>query len=58
VLEKFGMLDAKPMKTLPAAYFWHSAELSPQTQEEEQYMPRVPYSTAVENTMYAGVHLS
>ena len=41
------------MKTPFAAHFLLSAKLSPQTQEEEWYMPRVLYSSAVQSIMYA-----
>jgi len=55
VFKRFGMLDAKPVKTPLAAYFWLSAILSPQTDEEEKYMSRVLYVSAVESIMYAMV---
>ncbi|ONK68535.1 uncharacterized protein A4U43_C05F12950 [Asparagus officinalis] len=55
VLERFGMLDAKPVKTLLAAHFRLSADLSPQTEEEEQYMSCVPYASVVGSIMYAMV---
>ena len=37
VLERFGMLDAKPVKTPLTAHFQLSADLSAQTDEEEKY---------------------
>ena len=40
MLERFGMLDAKPVKTPLAAHFRLSADLSPQTDEEEIYMSK------------------
>jgi len=38
MLERFGMLDAKPVKTPLVTYFRLSADLFPQTDEEEKYM--------------------
>ena len=55
VLERFGMLDAKPVKTPLAAHFQLSADLSPQSDEEEMYMSHVPYASAVGSIMYAMV---
>ena len=55
VLEGFDMLDAKPVKTPLAAHFQLSADLSPQTDEEEKYISHVPYATAVGSIMYAMV---
>ena len=54
MLERFGMLDAKAMRPL-AAHFRLSADLSPQTDEEEKYMSHVPYVSAVGSIMYAMV---
>ena len=55
VSERFGMLDVKPVKTPLAAHFQLSADLSPQTDENEKYMSHVLYASAVENIMYAMV---
>jgi len=55
VLERFGMLNIKPVKTLLAAYFQISADLSPQTDEEEKYISHVLYASALESIMYAMV---
>ena len=49
------MLDAKSVKTPLAAHFQLSANLSPQTDEDEKNMSRVPYTSAVESIMYAMV---
>ena len=54
VLERFGMLDARPVKTSLAAHFLLSADLSPQT-DEEKYMSHVPYASVVGSIMYAMV---
>ena len=48
------MLVAKPMKTLFAAHFQRSADLSSQT-KEEKYMSRVSYASTVESIMYVMV---
>ena len=49
------MLDVKPVKTPLAAHFWLSADLSPQTDEDEKYMSYVPYASAVGRIMYTMV---
>ena len=49
------MLDAKLVKTSLAAHFRLSADLSPQTDEEEKYMSHVPYVSAVGSIMSAMV---
>ena len=55
VLEHFGMKDAKPVSTPLANHFRLSAAQLPQSDEEEEYMARVPYSSAVGSIMYAMV---
>ncbi|XP_071932870.1 uncharacterized protein [Coffea arabica] len=55
VLERFGMKDAKLVSTPLASHFRLSAAQSPQSDEEEEYMTRVPYSSAVGSIMYAMV---
>ena len=55
VLKRFGMLDAKPVKTLLAGHFRLSADLSSQTNEEEKYISHVLYASAVRSIMYAMV---
>ena len=52
VLERFDMIDVKPVKTPLAAHFRLSTDLSPQT-DEEKYMSRVSYISAVGSIMYA-----
>ena len=52
VLERFCMLDAKPVKTPLAAYFWL---LSSQIDEEKKYMYRVSYASAIGSIIYAMV---
>jgi len=55
VLKRFGMKDAKPVSTPFASHFRLSAAQSPQSDEDEEYMARVPYSSAVGSIMYAMV---
>ncbi|KAG8488765.1 hypothetical protein CXB51_016773 [Gossypium anomalum] len=55
--EEFEMKDlgpsAKPVSTPLAAHFRLSSALSPQSDDEIEYMSHVPYSSAVESLMYA-----
>jgi hypothetical protein len=53
VLERFRMQNAKPISTPLANYFKLSKEMCPKTQEEIEYMSRVPYSSVVGSLMYA-----
>ena len=55
VLYRFNMQNAKPVSTLLAAHFRLSSALSPQSDDEIDYMSRVPYSSAVGSLMYAMV---
>ena len=52
VLEGFRMQNAKPVSTPLASHFKLSKEMSPETQEEIDYMSRIPYSSAVGSLMY------
>ncbi|KAF3666694.1 hypothetical protein FXO37_10397 [Capsicum annuum] len=52
VLHRFNMQNAKPVSTLLAAHFKLSAMLSPKTNDERDYMYRVPYSRAIGSLMY------
>ncbi|KAJ9560945.1 LOW QUALITY PROTEIN: hypothetical protein OSB04_006105 [Centaurea solstitialis] len=53
VLRCFGMSEAKSVNTPFAPHFRLSSTLSPSTQADVAYMPRVPYSGAVGSLMYA-----
>ncbi|KAG8485681.1 hypothetical protein CXB51_019023 [Gossypium anomalum] len=53
VLCMFNMQSAKPVSTPLAAYFRLSSALSPQSDDEIEYMSHVPYSSAVGSLMYA-----
>ena len=55
VLERFGMKNAKPVSTPLAAHFKLSAAMSPQSDNDIEYMSHVPYSSAVGSLMYAMV---
>ena len=55
VLERFGMKNAKPMSTPLASHFRLCAAQSPQLVEDEEYMVKVPYSSAIGSIMYAMV---
>ncbi|KAG8475835.1 hypothetical protein CXB51_032770 [Gossypium anomalum] len=55
VLYRFNMQSAKPISTTLAAHFRLSSALSPQSNDEIEYMSHVPYSSVVESLMYAMV---
>jgi hypothetical protein len=55
VLERFRMQNAKPVSTPLANHFKLTKEMCLQTQEEIEYMSRIPYSSAVGSLMYAMV---
>ena len=51
VLERFGMHNSKPVSTPLGAHFRLSAASAPQSEEEQQFMSCVPYSSAVGSIM-------
>ena len=53
VLERFSMQKAKPVSTPLAAHFRLSLQLCPNTEDEVEFMSRVPYANAVGCLMYA-----
>jgi hypothetical protein len=55
VLERFRMQNAKPVTTPLASHLKLAKEMSPNTQEEIEYMSRVCYSSLVGNLMYVMV---
>ena len=55
VLERFRMQNAKPDSTPLAIHFKLTKEMCPKTQEEIEYMSKVPYSSTVDSLMYAMV---
>ncbi|GJT19276.1 hypothetical protein Tco_0877982 [Tanacetum coccineum] len=55
VLKKFNMSSCKPVPTLLAPHFKLSSHECPKSEEDKEYMSRVPYSSAVGSLMYAMV---
>ncbi len=55
VLKSFQMDQAKPVNTPLAAHFRLDASTLPSTDEEKDYMSRVPYASAIGSLMYAMV---
>ena len=47
------MNEVKPVSTLLGSHFKLSKEQSPKTEEEMDYMSKVPYASAIGNLMYA-----
>ena len=47
------MQNVKPVSTLLAAHFRLSSAISPQSEDDIDYMSRVPYSNAMGYLMYA-----
>jgi hypothetical protein len=52
VLERFRMENEKPVSTPLAIHFKLTKEMCPKTQEEIEYMSRVPYSSEVGSLMH------
>ena len=55
VLEKFNMVNAKPVSTPLASHFNLSAKQCPTTEAEAEAMSKIPYANAVGCLMYAMV---
>ena len=55
VLQRFRMQNAKPVSTPLASHFKLSKDMCPETQEEIDYISKIPYSSAVGSLMYAMV---
>jgi hypothetical protein len=55
VLERFRMKNAKAISTPLASHFKLTKEMCPKTQEEIEYMSKLPYSSVVGSLMYAMV---
>ena len=49
------MSDAKPVSTPLASHFHLSKDQSPETEEEREFMAKVPYASAIGSLMYAMV---
>ena len=55
VLQRFNMGNAKPVSTPLASHFRLSKDQSPQTEEERNFMAKIPYASAIGSLMYAMV---
>jgi len=55
ILDRFNMKNAKPVSTPLADQFYLSSTMCPKTQEDQEHMKGVPYSSTVGNLMYAMV---
>lgn len=55
ILLRFGMNDVKPFLVPLASHFKISSSLCPSTNEEKEYISRIPYVNAVGSLMYAMV---
>ena len=55
ILLRFGMNNVKPISIPLASHFKISSSLCPNTNEENEYMSRIPYANAVGTFMYAMV---
>ena len=55
ILNRFGMMNAKPLSTPLALHFKLSMSNSPKTEVEIDYMSKVPYSSVVRSLMHSMV---
>jgi hypothetical protein len=55
ILKRFNMSNAKPVSTPLASHFRLSKDQSPKTEEEKDFMAKVPYASAIGSLMYAMV---
>ena len=55
VLQRFNMSESKPVSTPLASHFRLSNDQCPQTEEDKDYMAKVPYASAIGSLMYAMV---
>ncbi|CAA0813492.1 Unknown protein, partial [Striga hermonthica] len=55
VLQRINMDKAKPVSTPLASHFRLSKDQSPQTKEEEEFMAKISYASAIGSLMYAMV---
>ena len=55
MINRFGMKDAKLVSTLMMHHFKLTSSQSPSTTEEEKFMAKVPYASAVGRVMYSMV---
>lgn len=52
ILQKFSMMNVKPMSTPLMAHFKLSTNLSPNTKDEVEYMVQVPYASETRCLVY------
>uniref|UniRef100_A0A2N9ECD3 thiamine diphosphokinase n=1 Tax=Fagus sylvatica TaxID=28930 RepID=A0A2N9ECD3_FAGSY len=55
ILSRFSMDEAKPISTPLASHFRLTKDQSPKTEQEQAYMSKVPYASAIGSLMYAMV---
>ena len=55
ILLRFGMNNVKPVSVPLASHFKLSSSLCPNTDEEKDYMSRIPYANVVGCLMYVMV---
>lgn len=55
VVQRFNMSDAKPTNVPLAAHFRLSSTQSPETEEEKEFMMKIPYANAIGSIMYTMV---
>ena len=55
VLQGFSMSDSKPVKTLLTNHFRLFKDQCPETDEEKDFMAKVPYASSIESLMYVMV---
>ena len=55
ILKRFSISDAKPVNTPLASHFRLSKDQSPKTEEEKDFMAKVPYAFAIGSLMYVMV---
>ena len=56
VLKRFNMQNGKLISTPFSSHFKLSKEMCPKTQEEMDYMSKIPYASVVGSLMYAMVY--
>lgn len=55
ILKRFSMSNAKSVRTPLASHFRLTKEQTPKTEEERNFMAKVPYASAIGSLMYAMV---
>jgi hypothetical protein len=55
ILSRFSMDEAKPVSTPLGSHFRLTKDQSPKTEQEQAYMSKVPYASAIGSLMYAMV---